>query len=188
MQDITPSSDTPRSQPAGLAGSPPRQSGGRFYGRAPGDLAADRNVGVLVRHLHGLINKVIDLDTLPLGLTANQWRPLLLIKHKGTDTPAELARVMNVDTGAVTRMLDRLEAKDVIRRERIPQDRRVVKVVLTDAGHALTDQILPIVADALNLHLQGLSEDEVHMLLALLRRMIINGEHKLRQASEATLE
>ncbi|MFA7437853.1 MarR family winged helix-turn-helix transcriptional regulator [Castellaniella sp.] len=181
MQAPTPPLSSSKTPPAG-------QPSGGFYGSAPADLAADRNVGILVRHLHGLIHKVIDLDTLPLGLTANQWRPLLLIKHKGTDTPAELARVMNVDTGAITRMLDRLEAKKILRRERIPEDRRVVKVVLTDSGHALTDQILPIVAQALNQHLQGFSKDEVRMLLALLKRMIANGEHKLQQASEVTLE
>ncbi|WP_322998438.1 MarR family transcriptional regulator [Castellaniella sp.] len=153
-----------------------------FYSDSPGDLTADRNVGLLIRHLHTLVHRVIDLRTLPMGLTANQWRPLLLIEYKKIDTPAELARAMNVDTGAMTRMLDRLETKGFVRRDRIPEDRRVVKISLTDPGHALTEQILPIIADALNLHLQGFSEDEIRMLLALLKRMIQNGEQALQQA------
>ncbi|MGB6006874.1 MarR family winged helix-turn-helix transcriptional regulator [Castellaniella sp.] len=153
-----------------------------FYSDSPGDLTADRNVGLLIRHLHTLVHRVIDLRTLPLGLTANQWRPLLLVQHKNIDTPAEMARAMNVDTGAMTRTLDRLEAKGFIRRDRIAEDRRVVKITLTDAGHALTEQILPIIAEALNLHLQGFSEDEIRMLLALLKRMIQNGEQVLKQA------
>lgn len=95
---------------------------------------------------------------------------------------------MNVDTGAITRMLDRLVAKGVVERTRIPEDRRVVKLALTESGHALTDQILPIVAHALNLHLQGFSADETRMLLALLKRMICNGERHLQLASEARLE
>lgn len=159
-----------------------------FYGDTPGDLAADRNVGLLIRHLHGLMHRVIDSGTLPLGLTASQWRPLLLIKHKNIDTPAELARVMNVDTGAMTRLLDRLEAKGIVRRERIPEDRRVVKVILTSDGHTVTDQILPVISNALNLHLQGFSEDETRMLLALIKRMISNGEHYLQHANETTQE
>lgn len=159
-----------------------------FYSHTPADLAADRNVGLLIRHLHGLMHRVIDLGTLPLGLTANQWRPLVLIKHKGIDTPAELARTMNVDTGAMTRMLDRLEAKGILYRERCIEDRRVVKVALTDAGRALTDQILPIIAEALNLHLNGFSDDEIHLLLAFLQRMIHNGEHHLRLANKAVRE
>lgn len=161
-------------------------SSGCFYNICVGDLAPDRNVGLLIRHLHVLLHRVIDLRTQPMGLTANQWRPLLLIQHKGIDTPAELARAINVDTGAITRMLDRLEAKGFLRRERIPEDRRVVKVVLTDAGHALADQIMPIIADVLNQHLQGFSEDEIRMLLALLKRMIANGETYLHQACGTT--
>lgn len=53
-----------------------------FYGQTPGDLSVDRNVGLLIRHLHGLIHKVIDLDTLPLGLTANQWRMAPAAAHQ----------------------------------------------------------------------------------------------------------
>ncbi|HET8597192.1 MAG TPA: MarR family transcriptional regulator [Castellaniella sp.] len=155
-----------------------------FYGDNFIDLNADHNVGLLVKHLHALFHRVVDLRTVPLGLTANQWRPLLLVGHKGIDTPAELARAMNVDTGAMTRMLDRLEAKGFLRRERISEDRRVVKVTLTDAGMALCGQITPIIAEALNLHLQGFSDDEIRMLLALLKRMIVNGEQALQQASE----
>lgn len=156
-----------------------------FYSDLSSCLNADRNVGQLVRHLHTLLHRVIDLHTIPLGLTANQWRPLLFIQYKGIDTPAELARAMAVDTGAITRMLDRLEAKGFLRRERIPEDRRVVKVVLTEAGLATTQQILPIIANVLNLHLDGFSEDEIRMLLALLKRMIGNGEHYLQQSCQA---
>lgn len=155
-----------------------------FYSSSPGDLTADRNIGLLIRQVHALMHRVIDQKITPLGLTANQWRPLLLIRHKGIDTPAELARTMNVDTGAMTRMLDRLEAKGFVRRDRIAEDRRVVKVTLTDAGCAQTDQILPIIADSLNQHLQGFSEDEIRMLMALLKRMILNGEQVLRQFNE----
>ncbi len=155
-----------------------------FYGDDPAELGADGNVGLLIKQLHGLLHRVIDLRASPLGLTASQWRPLMLILHKGIDTPAELARTMNVDTGAITRTLDRLEAKGFLQRERVPEDRRVVKVVLTDTGRTVAAQILPAIADTLNIHLQGFSEDEIRMLLALLKRMISNGECYLQQAAE----
>ncbi|HXE19243.1 MarR family winged helix-turn-helix transcriptional regulator [Castellaniella sp. UC4442_H9] len=151
-----------------------------FYTSDPGDLGLDRNVGLLIRQLHTLIHQVINQMAGPLGLTSHQWRPLLLISYKGIDTPAELARALCIDTGAVTRALDRLVAKGFVRRERASDDRRVVKIVLTDAGVAASSQILPIIAETLNLHLQGFSDDEFRMLLSLLRRMIANGESHLR--------
>ena len=134
--------------------------------------------------MHNLLHRVIDLRACPMGLTANQWRPLLLILHRGIDTPAELARALDVDTGATTRMLDRLESKGFLRRERVPEDRRVVKIVLTDAGRTVADQVLPAIAHTLNIHLNGFSEDEIRMLIALLKRMIANGEQYLQQAAD----
>ncbi|MFV0283651.1 MAG: MarR family winged helix-turn-helix transcriptional regulator [Castellaniella sp.] len=153
----------------------------QHYAGVPGDLVLERNVGLLVKHVHTLLHRIIDLRAGPMGLTANQWRPLLLIQHRGTDTPAELARALDIDTGATTRMLDRLESKGFVQRERVPEDRRVVKIVLTDMGRTVSSQILPIVAQALNIHLSGFSEDEIRMLIALLKRMIMNGEHYLQQ-------
>jgi DNA-binding MarR family transcriptional regulator len=157
----------------------------RYYGASFGDLGPERNVGLLIKHVHILLHRVIDLRACPLGLTANQWRPLLLILHRGIDTPAELARALDVDTGATTRMLDRLESKGFVQRERVAEDRRIVKIVLTDAGRAVADRISPLIAETLNVHLGGFSEDEIRMLIALLKRMIQNGEHYLQQATQA---
>jgi DNA-binding MarR family transcriptional regulator len=155
-----------------------------FYSNDPDGLGPDHNVGLLLRQIHTLIHRVIDHKACPLGLTAHQWRPLLLIRYKRVDTPAELARALCIDTGAVTRALDRLEAKGFLQRERASDDRRVVKIVLTDAGMAVTSHILPLIADTLNLHLQGFSEDEFRMLLSLLKRMIANGEHYLEDSQD----
>jgi DNA-binding MarR family transcriptional regulator len=162
---------------------PPQDGACQYYGGIPGDLTPERNVGLLVKHVHTLLHRVIDLRACPMGLTANQWRPLLLILHRGIDTPAELARALDVDTGATTRMLDRLESKGFVQRERVSEDRRVVKIVLTDAGRTVADQVLPAIAHTLNIHLNGFSEDEIRMLIALLKRMIANGEQYLQQAA-----
>lgn len=174
MQDTRPNGPSPL----------PQNSACQYYSGTSGDLSPERNVGLLVKHVHNLLHRVIDLQTCPIGLTANQWRPLLLILVRGIDTPAELARVLDVDTGATTRMLDRLESKGFVRRERVPEDRRVVKIVPTDEGRAVADQILPAISQALNVHLSGFSEDEIHMLIALLKRMIVNGEHYLQQSAD----
>ncbi|MHA3902226.1 MarR family winged helix-turn-helix transcriptional regulator [Castellaniella sp. WN] len=164
--------------------SSPQDGVCQYYGSAVGDLGPERNVGLLVKHVHTLLHRVIDLRACPMGLTASQWRPLLLILHRGIDTPAELARTLDVDTGATTRMLDRLESKGFVRRERVPEDRRVVKIVPTDTGRSVGARILPAIAQALNIHLSGFSEDEIRMLIALLKRMIANGEQHLQQAAD----
>lgn len=150
-----------------------------YYQACADSLRQDNNLGLLIKRVHTLLHRVIDHKAMPLGLTAMQWRPLLLISHKEIDTPAELARFMQVDTGAMTRTLDRLEAKGFLTRQRCLEDRRVVKIALTPVGKEVIEQIVPMVADTLNLHLEGFSRDEIQMLFGLLHRLILNGEHYL---------
>lgn len=152
------------------------EPGSLYYQACADSLRQDNNLGLMIKRVHTLLHRIIDHKVMPLGLTAMQWRPLLLISHKEIDTPAELARAMHVDTGAMTRTLDRLEAKGFLTRQRSLEDRRVVKVALTTAGKEAIEQILPVIAETLNLHLQGFSRDEIQMLFALLHRLILNGE------------
>lgn len=104
---------------------------------------------------------------------------MVIIRYRGINTPAELSRQAQVDTGAMTRTLDRLEAKGFITRHRCPDDRRVVRVELTEAGNAVAEQILPAVATSLNAHLLDFSKTEIECLLKLLHRMLANGSHAI---------
>src|SRR3546814_18121457 len=105
-----------------------------------------------------------------------QWRPLAMIRYLDINTPAELSRGAHVDTGAMTRTLDRLEAKNFITRQRCPDDRRVVRIALTEAGTQVAEQIMPAVAASLNAHLHGFRKAEVETLIELLQRMLANGQ------------
>jgi DNA-binding MarR family transcriptional regulator len=112
---------------------------------------------------------------LSLGLTEAQWRPLWMLKAGRADTPQALARALGVDAGAMTRMLDRLEAKGLIGRVRSLTDRRVTQLRLTAAGEAATEGIPEVVAGVNNDYLQGFSREEFDHLNALLARMRANG-------------
>ncbi len=146
-----------------------------FYSADALSLGQANNVGMLIKQVQTSLNRMIDLHVSPLGLTAMQWRPLFMIRYRDINTPAELSRQTHVDTGAMTRTLDRLEAKKFLTRQRCPDDRRVVKLELTDMGKEVAAQILPAVATTLNTHLQGLSTAEVETMVDLLQRMLLNG-------------
>lgn len=144
-----------------------------------GDLRCmtDDNVGYLIKLVANSMNRMLDQEMAPLDLTAVQWRPIAMIFLGRADTPAELARLNNIDTGAMTRALDRLEAKGLLKRERSQEDRRVVKVVLTELGETIARDIPANIARTLNCHLRGFSPDEVTQLSHLLRRMLANGSN-----------
>ena len=139
----------------------------------------DESIGYLVRKLAHSFQRHIDAKMQARGLTHSQWGPLLLIANGKGDTASALARELDVDTGATTRMVDRLEAKDMLKRVWCEQDRRVVRLKLTEQGRAVTELIPDALAEVLNHHLRGFSRDEVVLMKANLRRMLENGRDAL---------
>jgi DNA-binding MarR family transcriptional regulator len=117
----------------------------------------------------------VDAHMQPLELTGMQWEPLLLVWLKRADTVAALARVSQVGVPSMTRMLDRLEQKDLLRRERSATDRRVVNLHLTPKGRKVANKIWPIVVASMNVHLDGFKKEELNQLNDLLGRMLANG-------------
>lgn len=142
----------------------------------PDNYRADESVGYLVRVLHQSLQRHIDQRMQPYDLTAMQWGPLFLLAQGKGNTAALLAREAGTDAGAMTRMLDRLEAKGLIRRVRSAEDRRVVHLELTADGISAAGQIPQGLCGALNHHLQDFSQTELSHLKSLLRRMIANGQ------------
>jgi DNA-binding MarR family transcriptional regulator len=134
------------------------------------------SIGHMARVLVGLMTRRIDEQMQVHDLTAQQWKPLLMLRTGQADTAAGLARLNCSDNGAMTRMLDRLEAKGLIERVRSEEDRRIVHLALTREGERVADQIPYGLSKVLNEHLEGFSKDEFTQLQSLLRRMIANGE------------
>lgn len=138
-------------------------------------LVAEECLAYLVRQLYQSLQRTIDREMAPLDLTAMQWRPLALIAKNHADNPVELARHAGMDTGAMTRALDRLEAKGLVRRLRCDHDRRMVRLELTDEGRAQAARIPYALANAQNLHLQDVAPEELAGFLKMIRRMLANG-------------
>jgi DNA-binding MarR family transcriptional regulator len=140
------------------------------------DYRIHESIGYLLRQLRIHMDRAIDAEMAEHDLTGVQWGPLLMISFGLGDTAAELARVGCVDTGAMTRMLDRLEAKGFLRRRPCARDRRVVRLELTDEGMRLTREIPYNLSRVLNAMLRGFSARELETFKSLTRRMLTNAE------------
>ena len=101
---------------------------------------------------------------------------MLLAYGKGL-TAAELSRCSGVETSTMTRMLDRLETKELIKRERSNSDRRVIFLELTEAGQELVSKVPFLMAEGFNQHSRGFTKQEVNTLKSLLMRITANAEH-----------
>jgi DNA-binding MarR family transcriptional regulator len=136
---------------------------------------AGESVGWMLKRAHNGLLRSMDARMQKYDLTAMQWGPLILI-DKGHDTVAACAREADIDSSAMTRMLDRLEVKGLIQRVRSEEDRRVVNLALTEAGAELAKKIPLELSVVLNHHLRGFSADEFETLKTLLLRFERNGD------------
>ena len=108
--------------------------------------------------------------------TVPQWLPLYKVHAGHANTVADLARKCTIDPGAMTRLLDRLEAKGLCRRVRSEHDRRVVHIELTPAGEEVAQRVPHILSRVYNAVLAGFSADEWQQLQDFLRRLRANAE------------
>lgn len=145
-----------------------------FY--KPESYQPDESAAYLMRRILTCMAAEVDHALEPRGLTHAQWVPLFKLYHGDASTVAELARECQLDGGAMTRLLDRMEAKGLIARVRSSEDRRVVNLELTKEGREAARQIPAVLCKVQNAFLQGLSIEEWQQLKHLLRRILDNGQ------------
>src|SRR5437867_3560411 len=98
------------------------------------------------------------------GLNRTDWRCLDILGTRGPMTAGQLATGVRLTTGAVTGVLDRLEAAGLVRRTRDTHDRRRVIVEVTDKVDTLGAPVYgPLVADAAAAHAQ-FDVDELELI------------------------
>jgi len=110
-----------------------------------------------------------------LGVTAAQF--VVIVRLEGTDSrksASDLCKELSYDAGAMTRMIDRLECKGLVRRARCVKDRRLIYLELTEAGQAAYPKMIEVSVRVLNRFLRGFSRIEAQKLKEFLSRMLDN--------------
>jgi DNA-binding MarR family transcriptional regulator len=140
----------------------------------------EESIGRLIADVSGRLLAALDSEMTGLGITGAQWVILMRIATGCGSTAAELCRFSRYDTGSMTRMLDRLQEKGLIRRVRSDKDRRVVRLELTEAGRDLHTLLPPVAIKVLNAHLTGFTRDELEHFKGFLNRMRANSEQLMQ--------
>lgn len=130
-------------------------------------------IGYLLSQCSALKNRIYDkqLARHDLSISATQFDIIALIGSEQASTPSQLCQCLSIDSGPMTRLLDRLERKTLIRRQRSPSDRRQVDLTLTEQGVAIYRMAPDVSAAALNEMTEPFTEDELDTLCRLLDRL-----------------
>jgi DNA-binding MarR family transcriptional regulator len=130
------------------------------------------SIGYLTKLVHNLMHDRANEAFATHDLSFAQWIVLVRLKEGREVTASDLCRVLRHDTGALTRMIDQLEERGYVSRERSREDRRVVRLQLTAAGIRKTAELTPIIVDLLNAALADFSKEEFSELSRLLNKLL----------------
>jgi DNA-binding MarR family transcriptional regulator len=131
-------------------------------------------LGRLLSQVRMEILDALDRELAPLDITAAQYVILATLAEGPTDSASGLCRGVSYDPGAMTRMIDRLERKGLVRRIRCPDDRRRINLELTAEGKAVYPKLIDSAVAVLNRYLRGFSREEIAQLETYLNRMLAN--------------
>ena len=108
----------------------------------------------------------------PIGLTYTQYITMMVLWEQRSVTAKELGQRLYLDSGTLTPLLKRMEAKGLLTRQRDPVDERSLRVTITEAGEALRDRALHIPYEMAK-HVK-LTKEESETLYKLLYVMLKN--------------
>jgi DNA-binding MarR family transcriptional regulator len=131
-----------------------------------------QNIGFAIGKARNLLQAEMDVALAGTGITSSHVGALLLLARGVAHSPVALAKLLVVDAGFITRVVDRLEKERLVRRERSSLDRRVVNLMLTDAGRVAAERVAEITPAVLNRRLSSFSPHEFETLCRLLNKLL----------------
>jgi len=131
-------------------------------------------LGALVGRARKALAREFDRELEALGLNTAQALVIVLLAEGSAGTAADIGRELSHDPGAMTRIVDKLEAAGYVRRVPREHDRRAADLELTRDGRRLHGEVRRVQVAVLNRMLRGFSRAEARTLERLLKRILDN--------------
>lgn len=154
------------------------------FGEAPeqrtdksGRSANDLRIGYYVHDVSRLRRTLFDQKMKPLGVTRSQWWVLAQLgrseKTMGEQgmLQTELANILDVGKVTIGGLIDRLEAGGFVKRTPCPNDRRAKRVVVTEAGRKILQQMTSVSQELNAMILQGIPKESIAVAESALNQM-----------------
>jgi DNA-binding MarR family transcriptional regulator len=137
-------------------------------------------IGSIHRRLKQAMEETLEQFDLSFG----EWQLLTTLRWAGEphrQSPGDLAKKLELSSGAMTNRLDRLEEAGYVRRLPDPRDRRGVQVELTDEGARIWRRSVVAQAEKEAIIAAALGQEEMEQLNRLLRRVLLQLERRGRK-------
>ena len=118
-------------------------------------------------------------------LNMQELRVVEFLGNEGPRMMRELAEHLTVAVNSMTSIVDNLERKQLVRRQRSEEDRRVIRVELTDAGRDIHQSLVEVNLRLFRSMLGVLTEDEQEIFMVLFRKIARAGRSQVHQIASS---
>lgn len=113
------------------------------------------------------------------SLNVQELRVVEFLGSEGPRMMRELAEYLTVAVNSITSIVDSLEKKDFVRRQRSEEDRRVIRVELTEAGREIAGSLMEVNMRLFRTMLGALTEEEQDIFMVLFRKIARAGRSQV---------
>ena len=110
----------------------------------------------------------------PFGLNLSEWRVCASLLYVPRQTLSELSLHATSDISALSRIIDRLESQDLVKRERSTTDGRSIRIALTRTGEELAMRIVPVAKQHESVVLSGFTANDFQVFRTMLLKLYEN--------------
>ena len=143
--------------------------GTRYQGSAEEKLALDTYIK-FVRAGEAVKSRIDKQDTIA-SLNPSQFGTLEMIYHLGPLNQKDIGQKLLISKSNVVTIIDKLEQRGLVKRQRSLEDRRCVFIHLTDEGREEIEQILPVHVSAITQEMNRISTEEQKELGRICRKL-----------------
>ena len=117
------------------------------------------------------VEQNIKKDIRNYGIATSEFAVLEALYHKGKQTVQQISNAVLINSGSITYVIDKLEAKKFIERKHCQEDRRVVHIEITDAGKEFMDDVFPQHQKAIEEIFEDINNEEKQFMIDILKRV-----------------
>jgi DNA-binding MarR family transcriptional regulator len=147
------------------------------------NLAPGNSVGFLIKRCGVLMHQHAEACFAKLPVNFTQWMTLITLTRAESVSASQLSAELGHDMGALTRVVDELERRGYVRRERSVRDRRSVEIAITAAGRKQAQLGKRLLLELLNELTAPFATKEVDALIGLLQRLLLHLQESTQSKS-----
>lgn len=133
-----------------------------------------RNIGVRLSVVARMFRQLFDRHVMNLNVTRSQWSMIAVVARRPGASQRTIAEALNMSEASAGRLIDRLCADGLLRRQERDDDRRARAVYLTDKASPMLEKLAIVAKSSESVVFKGFTDEELEQLLGYLDRIYTN--------------